>query len=120
MADTRPAGRIKVQHLRAGRDEDLVNAAQHTRSQVAPEWIPHPALDFRASSPPISIEMRFSPYRLARDEIFGRVYTLPLAMNAVVLVWLDDHLRAALGPAVFHAFAATTRTATFHKSTLAL
>ena len=48
MADARPARRTEVQHLRAGRNEDLVQATQHARSQLAPERIPHAIFDLRA------------------------------------------------------------------------
>src|SRR6266851_5908000 len=77
MADARPARRTEVQHLRAGRNEDLVQATQHARSQLAPERIPHAIFDLRAVRTAIvDRDALLAVHGLAGDEIFGDEHRL--------------------------------------------
>lgn len=76
MTDTRSTGSTKVQNLRTGLDEDVVQATKDTGRELTPERIPHPVLRLRALNTTLDRYPLLAVDGLSGDEIFSDEHVL--------------------------------------------
>lgn len=109
MADTRSASSAEVQHFFPGLDEDIVEAAKDTRSELTPEGIPDTVLDLGALDAALDGDTFFAVHGLAGDEVLGDKHVLLAFCNEYT--WVFVRLKHRVRPAPGSAPSTTTASA---------
>lgn len=71
MANTRPTSSAQVEHFFSRCDVYVIHTAKNARSELAPERIPYPILDFCSVYPTLDCNPLFTVYALPRYEVLG-------------------------------------------------
>ncbi len=125
MGDTSTTGSTKVKDLLAWLDENTVETAKDTCSELASEGVPYTILDFRPVDSTVDRYPFLAVDSFSGDKVFGDQQAL-LALSdedTRVSVRLEDYIRAAPGttPSPATAAPATSRstasTAAHHRCT---